>query len=1144
MKKIKIILTEDGSIATLELPVRLRKDSFNTTSMYCLVPELPELSSAAFVRFYATDNGEDGAQVWASQPYPMVFDKNAIVNNIKYRQFKASLPEEFCSVERNIYVIFALVDLDLESNEITKISPSDSLCLSIHGGGFNTSSSKLSNADVTIAHVNTLTKMAKYKVDVSEELPFGIKFTLDGYKTPLNEYLSVELQLPTLDGPLATKTGSIIAKEMVPSSSEGEENIIGFQTEFAYTDLGIYKRVNKYNISQQSLGLYTLLTAGEWEILNKSYFDKINSDLSGVNATLNKKIDDTKKELSDNCKTSEQKLDQKIDKNKEDADSKIQSTDEKFTKVTDQQTKDINNLYNLVNTGENYLGEYPSQDVLPTDAEIKTYVKKKTGRDSQRGDQLDFILNVPEGVDIAYKLKYVDFENEWKATTIPGASPAQNDNMGLITGTNTIQAQELLSQGIVKMLLDISNGIIRDIKVFDSNISKIVSLVSQAVLYDDGNIKADNLYGKDEQGIAHYVGLDGDSIVVGDTARITVIKGKNKKVVYSWIDDDGRIKTETLALDSEIGDVSKLSGQTLVDYCISKYNELKSDNESLDKKIDKVASDNATAVKNAKDEAASNLTNSVNTLNENITQNKELAEQSINEVKQSVSAEAERAQTVEEELGSQKLDKININEDYLKDLVFVLNGDTAVAELTVKNPVSGDSRAFEITISGAASEDNAGLMTQEMVRALNKTVSDIESLKYIGRQIKIFNTYADAQLFDWDEVSLNLNDYFVVKTDESRELEDEKDKTTKYILVSQEEPITTEKNFTFAGLITTVIIQVATTTEVGGILSKNINGYIYVEADGSAKLVGYDEIISTIGNLTSQLNSEIARAKAAEEANAQAIATEHDRAVAAELKLTNEKANRNELPTKTSQLENDGEGGDVPDPYAHKSEIPTKTSQLENNSNFATTNQLPTKNSQLQNDSDYAPRNELPTKTSQLENDGGGDENGIFISQKTFEAFKELINALIPSGASGTNQLADKKYVSKSISDLVGSAPETLDTLTEIATALQNNPDVITDLLKAVGERVKTSEYNDKVSELNDLISKKQASLNFDSTPTSGSSNPVTSDGIKKAIPTNLSGLGEDESHRTVSDTEKTNWNGKIDKAAFVLDGTTLKITL
>ena len=70
----------------------------------------------------------------------------------------------------------------------------------------------------------------------------------------------------------------------------------------------------------------------------------------------------------------------------------------------------------------------------------------------------------------------------------------------------------------------------------------------------------------------------------------------------------------------------------------------------------------------------------------------------------------------------------------------------------------------------------------------------------------------------------------------------------------------------------------------------------------------------------------------------------------------------------------EGNGGSV--------EVPTKTSQLENDSGFITVENVPTKTSELVNDSDFATNasvdekiggvnSSIPTRTSQLDNDSG-----------------------------------------------------------------------------------------------------------------------------------------------------------------------------
>lgn len=65
---------------------------------------------------------------------------------------------------------------------------------------------------------------------------------------------------------------------------------------------------------------------------------------------------------------------------------------------------------------------------------------------------------------------------------------------------------------------------------------------------------------------------------------------------------------------------------------------------------------------------------------------------------------------------------------------------------------------------------------------------------------------------------------------------------------------------------------------------------------------------------------------------------------------------------------------------------------------------------------------------------------------------------------------------------LIAGAPEALDTLKEIADKLGDDDDALAGLLSAVAG--------------------KQDTLTFDSAPTYGSSNPVTSDGVKSYVDT------------------------------------------
>ena len=84
-----------------------------------------------------------------------------------------------------------------------------------------------------------------------------------------------------------------------------------------------------------------------------------------------------------------------------------------------------------------------------------------------------------------------------------------------------------------------------------------------------------------------------------------------------------------------------------------------------------------------------------------------------------------------------------------------------------------------------------------------------------------------------------------------------------------------------------------------------------------------------------------------------------------------------------------------------------------------------------------------------------------------------------PEG-SATNALSEaKSYTDTKIADLINGAPETLNTLGEIASAMKNDKDIVDVLEQAIGN--------------------KQNTLTFDNKPIENSTNPVTSNGVYNA---------------------------------------------
>lgn len=105
-----------------------------------------------------------------------------------------------------------------------------------------------------------------------------------------------------------------------------------------------------------------------------------------------------------------------------------------------------------------------------------------------------------------------------------------------------------------------------------------------------------------------------------------------------------------------------------------------------------------------------------------------------------------------------------------------------------------------------------------------------------------------------------------------------------------------------------------------------------------------------------------------------------------------------------------------------------------------------------------------------------------------------------PSTANNSKTIANTEFVHGVVSDLVNGAPTALDTLHELASALGNDPNFSTTILNKIGEKENKTDAQIEYKKLQDSIDTKQNILTFDATPQYGSENPVTSDGIKKAI--------------------------------------------
>lgn len=108
----------------------------------------------------------------------------------------------------------------------------------------------------------------------------------------------------------------------------------------------------------------------------------------------------------------------------------------------------------------------------------------------------------------------------------------------------------------------------------------------------------------------------------------------------------------------------------------------------------------------------------------------------------------------------------------------------------------------------------------------------------------------------------------------------------------------------------------------------------------------------------------------------------------------------------------------------------------------------------------------------------------------------------VPTANDGnkSNTIASTEFVQNTVAGIVDSAPDALNTLKELANALGNDANFSTTITTLIGEKESKTDANVEYETLRQSIATKQDKLTFDESPTAGSTNPVTSNGIKAAI--------------------------------------------
>ena len=168
-------------------------------------------------------------------------------------------------------------------------------------------------------------------------------------------------------------------------------------------------------------------------------------------------------------------------------------------------------------------------------------------------------------------------------------------------------------------------------------------------------------------------------------------------------------------------------------------------------------------------------------------------------------------------------------------------------------------------------------------------------------------------------------------------------------------------------------------------------------------------------------------------------------------------------------------------------------------------------------------QNDIETLDRKIDDEAQKREQG---DAATLRAANEHTDAAVAeeasareSGDRATLQSA-KDYVDKAIAELVDGSPAALDTLKELSAALGNDPNFATTVATQIGRKV--DKVTGKGLSTEDYTSEEKAKLAGVAAGANNYQHPATHP---------ASVIVQDSTHRFVTDTEKTTWNGKASTA-------------
>ena len=145
----------------------------------------------------------------------------------------------------------------------------------------------------------------------------------------------------------------------------------------------------------------------------------------------------------------------------------------------------------------------------------------------------------------------------------------------------------------------------------------------------------------------------------------------------------------------------------------------------------------------------------------------------------------------------------------------------------------------------------------------------------------------------------------------------------------------------------------------------------------------------------------------------------------------------------------------------------------------------------------FANKNEINEKfytkeqiDSMLESGSGGTSGDYYTKSEIDTKLNSKANKTTTLSGYGITDAYTKTQVDKKVSDLVNSAPETLDTLNELASALGNDSNFATTIATQIGNKANSSDVYNK-SEIDDLLSHKTNDSDLATVATTGSYNDL-----------------------------------------------------